>query len=246
MSRWVFVHGWTREARHWGPFVDDFRAFVPGAEVQCIDLPGTGERHRDTSPLSVAAILERCRPLSIREPVYLLGISMGGMVVAEWATRHPGEVAGLVLIDTSMRRLNRPWQRLRPRQLATVARAIATGDVTRREALILGLVSNEPDRRDVLADRIGIARERPVSRTNVIRQLLAATAYRGPLAPPVAPVLVLTTDGDRLVDPACSRRIARAWNAPIAAHPTAGHEITLDDGPWVAAQVRRWLASREA
>jgi hypothetical protein len=24
-------------------------------------------------------------------------------------------------------------------------------------------------------------------------------------------------------------------------HPSAGHDLPLDDGPWVAAQVRDWL-----
>src|SRR5688572_9234103 len=101
MSRWVFLRGWTREARHWGAFVDDFRAFLPGPEIQCIDLPGTGERHREASPASIAAILERCKPHGTGGPVHLLGISMGGMVATEWARRFPAEVAAIVLINTS-------------------------------------------------------------------------------------------------------------------------------------------------
>jgi pimeloyl-ACP methyl ester carboxylesterase len=55
------------------------------------------------------------------------------------------------------------------------------------------------------------------------------------------PVLVLASAGDRLVDPGCSRSLAKAWKLPIAVHPTAGHDLALDDGPWVAAEVKRWL-----
>jgi len=33
---------------------------------------------------------------------------------------------------------------------------------------------------------------------------------------------------------------------PIALHPWSGHDLTLDDGPWVAEQVARWLAAKHA
>jgi pimeloyl-ACP methyl ester carboxylesterase len=80
-----------------------------------------------------------------------------------------------------------------------------------------------------------------VSRGNVLRQLVAAALYRAPDARPPVPILVLASRGDRLVDAACSVNLARRWNAPIALHPTAGHDLTFDEGPWVASQVQQWL-----
>jgi len=48
-------------------------------------------------------------------------------------------------------------------------------------------------------------------------------------------------DGDRLVSPSCSRAIARAFSAELAVHPTSGHDITLDAGPWVVEQLLAWM-----
>jgi pimeloyl-ACP methyl ester carboxylesterase len=60
------------------------------------------------------------------------------------------------------------------------------------------------------------------------------------------PLLVLSSAGDQLVDPRCSTRLAHAWQAPHAIHPNGGHDLPLDDGPWVAQEVAKWLASAEA
>ena len=49
---------------------------------------------------------------------------------------------------------------------------------------------------------------------------------------------------DQLVDPACSAQLAAAWKADLEVHPEAGHDLPLDDGPWVVNQVRAWLEKR--
>ena len=56
-----------------------------------------------------------------------------------------------------------------------------------------------------------------------------------------AVMLLLTSAGDTLVDPRCSQRLARVWGLPIAEHPSAGHDLPLDDGPWLAGQIARWV-----
>jgi hypothetical protein len=74
-----------------------------------------------------------------------------------------------------------------------------------------------------------------------LRQLLAAMRYRVADTPPAAAVLVLVSAGDGLVDPRCSWRLAARWRTPLAEHPQAGHDLPLDDGPWVADQIARWM-----
>jgi len=245
-SRWVFLRGLAREARHWEHFPEDFHAFHPDAEIVALDLPGAGIRHAERAPGSIDELMEACRSqvdLSAG-PVYLLGLSLGGMACAQWACRHPEEVAGAVLVNTSMRPFNGMHQRLRPRHVPAITRVVIDNDLSRREARILSLTSREGANREELVARWAqFARERPMSRGTMMRQLWAAARYRAPRRAPKVPLLVLASAADRLVDPRCSRAIARAWNAPMAVHPTAGHDLTLDDGPWVAAQVRKWLAS---
>jgi hypothetical protein len=37
--------------------------------------------------------------------------------------------------------------------------------------------------------------------------------------------------------------LASAWNIPALVHPTAGHDLTLDDAAWVVQAVQNWRVS---
>lgn len=247
MTTWVLVRGWARESRHWGSFPTQLREAIPGAQVIALDLPGTGTLHGEASPASVGAFVEGLRE-SLRArgaapPWHLLGVSLGAMACVEWAARHPGEIAACVAINASAR----PWcsfhERLKPRNYLTlVDLALFQRDPRAREAGILRLTSSSGDRDGTVAALWGgYADEYPVSPLTALRQLVAAARYRAPPSAPPVPLLLLAGGGDKLVDPGCSKKLARAWNAPLMVHPTAGHDLTFDDGPWVAAQVARWL-----
>jgi predicted alpha/beta hydrolase family esterase len=54
---------------------------------------------------------------------------------------------------------------------------------------------------------------------------------------------LLAARQDRLVSVKCSLKLAQGWGCEIRLHPTAGHDIPLDDGIWVTQQVRDWLGS---
>nr|MDP2192721.1 alpha/beta hydrolase [Rhodoferax sp.] len=56
-----------------------------------------------------------------------------------------------------------------------------------------------------------------------------------------APTLVLASEQDHLVSVECSRALARHWQCPLPVHAGAGHDLPLDNGYWVAAQVQEWL-----
>lgn len=246
MTRWVFLRGWAREARHWGAFPDDFRALHPEAEITLLDLPGAGARNAEPCPASVEGIVESCRThlgaTPGGEPLHLLGLSLGGMACLQWAASHPREVAAAVVINSSAGRCSPRVLRLRPRNYPALARALLTRDAQAREALVLALTSRDAGEHSGVAQAwAAYARERPMRRRAALAQLLAASRFRLPDTRLAVPALVLASDGDGLVDPRCSRAMARALDADIAIHPTAGHDLTLDDGLWVAAQARRWI-----
>ena len=115
---WVLLRGLTREAAHWGEFVPALQA-RSNAPVICLDLPGAGLRHRDTSPARLEALTDACRAAlqaaGTAGPVRLLGLSLGGMVAADWAARHPQQVAQAVLVNSSAAGLSPLPQRLQPR-----------------------------------------------------------------------------------------------------------------------------------
>lgn len=249
MTTWILLRGLTREARHWGRFPAVLELACPGEAVLTPDLPGAGRRHGEASPASVAGLLAGVRdrlPASGPPPPYcLLGLSLGGMLALEWAARYPAEVAGCVLVNTSLRPLSPFFQRLRPRHYPALLRAALVSGTEEREASILDLTSRlAPDRPALVRAWSAWRRECPVSAANALRQLAAAARYRLPPGPPPLPMLVLAAARDALVDPACSARLAQAWGLPLAVHPEAGHDLPLDDPGWVAEKVGAWIAGQ--
>jgi pimeloyl-ACP methyl ester carboxylesterase len=80
-----------------------------------------------------------------------------------------------------------------------------------------------------------------VTRASAARQLLAAVRFRLPAAAETAvPALVLVSDRDGMVSPSCSRAVARRLGATVRAHPTAGHDLPLDDADWVVGEIAAW------
>ena len=243
---WVLLRGLTREQRHWGSFASDFSAAFPNASVLTLDLPGNGALNRLRSPTRVGAMAAFCRDelrsRGIAPPYRILAMSLGAMVATGWCSAHPQEVAGLVLINTSLRPFSPAHQRLKPRA-ALLRLLLSRPDPTGWERAVLALTSNAPRRDGSLARQwADHRRDRPVSTANALRQLWAAMRFVAPRMPPSSRVLLLTSARDGLVDTRCSLALARAWQCDIESHPWAGHDLPLDDGAWVIEQVRRRFA----
>jgi len=243
---WVLLRGLTREQRHWGTFAAEFAAAFPNAPVITLDLPGNGVLNGMRSPSRVDAMAAFCRAelrsRGVVPPYRILAMSLGAMVATAWCGAHPDEVAGLVLINTSLRPFSPPHQRLKARA-AVLRLALSGRDALAWERGVLALTSNAPRRDDTLARQwAAYRREHPVSAANALRQLWAAARFVAPPVPPRVRVLVLTSAHDGLVDTRCSLALARAWRCDIESHPWAGHDLPLDDAAWVIDQVRRRFA----
>lgn len=251
MNTWVLLRGLTRERRHWGAFPALFGQWVDAERVIALDLPGNGAWHRLPSPASVDAMAAACRAdlqrRGVAPPYHLLAMSLGAMVACAWGFAHPCELAGAVLINTSLRPFSPFTQRLRPRNYATLVRLLLARPTAHEwEQAVLQLTSRagerSPREAEALVDTwVAYRHDSPVSAANALRQLVAAARFRAPAAAPATPLLVLASSGDALVDPRCSAQLAAQWQCPISTHPWAGHDLPLDDGAWVAAQVAEWL-----
>ncbi len=245
MSTWILLRGLTRECRHWGRFPQLLRDELPTAHVIVLDLPGNGEFNAVASPLSLADTASYCHDELIRRgtppPFRLLAMSMGGMVATAWAQRFPGEVEACVLINTSFAAFSPFHARFRPRAWPTLIRLLLTQNTRVQEQLVFNLTSRLAEAPPALLDEWGaIRKSRPVSARNTLRQLIAAARFRAPSSAPVL-TLVLASTADGLVNADCSMEIARRWNCAIVVHATAGHDLPLDDGEWVAREVFKWL-----
>lgn len=250
MTTWVLLRGLTREAAHWNGFEQLLAQRLGTAHrIVTLDMPGNGSEWRETSPWSVPALVHACQARLVlrgtQPPYVLVAMSLGAMVALEWAHRYPRQLAGAVLVNTSARGSGAPWERLRPSAMARLIGMLRPGlPAAQREARILALTSNTPQQHaSVAAQWTEIARLRPVHGGNALRQLVAGARYTAPVAAPPVRVLMLASAGDRLVSPECSRRLATRWGFELHIHPTAGHDLTLDDPHWALEQIALWWVS---
>ena len=248
MTTWVLLRGLTREAGHWGAFPDLLRAQLPaGTRVVALDLPGNGVLHAEPSSMRIETTAQACRArlhaMGIPPPYGVVAMSLGAMVAVEWAAQHPVELACGVLINTSLRPFSPWYRRLRPRNYGALLRlALSSPQPARaREAIVLALTTRHPPQPNAVLDHwAALGEARPVSRGNALRQLAAAGRYRAPQRAPLVPLLAVVSAADGLVDPRCSHRLAQQWQLPLAEHPTAGHDLPLDDGTWLAKTIGCW------
>jgi pimeloyl-ACP methyl ester carboxylesterase len=223
MRHWIFIRGLGRESSHWGEFVPQFRKAFPHDQVELLDLAGNGSERHKPSFLSIFPyhqdLRKRSQWIQQGHQVYLMTISLASMVAVDWATQHPWEIAGVVMMNTSDRRFSKFYERMQPHNLRFLTRLFQQEE---EFTLFPG-----------------------TSRGNFFRQMLAASRYSFPQQKPPVPLLLLSSLRDQLCNPICSANIAQAWQLPHRVHATATHDIPLDDSAWVIEQTKTWLAEWE-
>jgi pimeloyl-ACP methyl ester carboxylesterase len=250
-QNWILLRGLAREAAHWGDFVSVLQAAFPDAQITLLDLPGMGCFHQQASPHSIKAITDyvRCYALDrgyMQRPATLLSLSLGAMVAWEWMKSYPDDICAAALMNTSFADVSPFYQRLRWQRYKDFAKLIMARDMRTREIGILQLVSNRRNQDEPISKTwTQIQNERPISLTNSFHQLKAAASYRPGYIKPKQPILLLNGQGDRLVSPACSEAIHKKWQLELRCHPWAGHDLTLDDGAWVASQLKKWIITHQ-
>jgi alpha-beta hydrolase superfamily lysophospholipase len=175
-------------------------------------------------------------------PLFLLGNSLGGLVVLDYASHHPDEIRGVVALAPPLGALGVPAP------LLALGRVLSR--VWPRFSLETGMdldgLSRDPAVvEEVLADplfhRRGTARLSTEVTATIVRVQRAAPEF------PV-PLLVVHGGGDRMVPPEGSRRfLARAGqrDKELLEIPGAYHALLADlDGERVLAAVRDWIAAR--
>ena len=66
MTTWVLLRGLAREARHWGDFPAALQERTGASRVVALDLPGSGLRGAERSPITVEAMVAECRRALVR------------------------------------------------------------------------------------------------------------------------------------------------------------------------------------
>lgn len=232
---WVLLRGLIRGQFHWYTFAEKLAEARPQDQVICIDIPGNGERFNEQTPWSIAGIADdigaQIQRLNPKGALHIISISMGAMIATEVASSMRDRITSLHLINTSFSNFNPPWQRMK---LAAVAGLIPNiFSAEKRERAILKWTSNQDDIEQYVPAWVDEDERHPLSFRNAVAQLLAAARYKAPQQAPIAHSYVYGATHDRLVSHQCSLAIAKHWQVSMVVHPSAGHDLPLDEPDWL-------------
>ncbi|MBM2614937.1 alpha/beta hydrolase [Actinoplanes sp. LDG1-06] len=215
----------------------------PGCRVILHDRPGTGTSERPGSLASATSGLHVTIAEAGLGPVVAIGQSLGGAVAALLARDHPGDVAGLVLIDPSpvndAARAHQLTQTMR--KIETLHRLPLLGRVM--QPLIGALGANKHLKSATRPDiRAAWQRMKELDLSQLARaaeglDTLAAGFRESDL--PRVPAAVITAD--RKPDTPMHRaheRLATALGAPLLSWPGADHNAQLTHPDEVLAACR--------
>lgn len=260
----VMVHGLGGSHLNWvlvAPALTDHHHVYAVDQAGFGLTPGAG---RDTSVQGNAELVASFLREVVGTPVVLMGNSMGGMVSALVAARHPDLVRGLVLVDPSIpvpRRWPDPKVALTFGLYATPVLGERYLEVTtartsdrKRVQSVIDLCFADPSRADpaivdagvvLAAHRRGVpGQERAFlgAARSLMRLLAVPTRYRNLLAQIRVPVLLLHGEADRLVNISAARAAAADhldWETEF--FPGVGHTPQLEVPDLVTERVARWL-----
>ena len=261
----VCVHGLGGAAWNWSALAPLLTA---DARVLAVDLAGHGYTGTDGRRTTVPAnrrLLERFLREVAREPVVLVGNSMGGAISALQAAATPELVYGLVLVDPALprpllapidARVAASFAMLTLPGVGEAALARRRGRVTAervvRETLALCCVDPGRVPADVVAEGVRLAERRGrdpeasraflLAARSLVKMLTRPRRFNASLDQITAPVLLIHGDQDRLVPVRVARSMAAAhphWQLAIAEN--VGHVPQLEAADWTADVIRAWL-----
>lgn len=229
----VMLRGLIRSNFHWGDFPERLAPWC--TNIIQPEIPGNGFRCDEKTPTSIHALMEDVRQQVHSQhsgAVIIIAVSMGAMIAMEWARCYPAEIAAMHLMNTSLANMSLPWQRMQALALLALITQVTNRD--QLESAIMRWTMNLADRKTLEERWLTFNREHPLNWKNGIAQIWAASRYRGPLTAPIRQVWFYNANKDRLVKAACTARIAKKWHKPLDTHPSAGHDLPMDAGDWLA------------
>lgn len=239
----VLVHGFPLDHTMWrhqrAALHGNHRVILP-------DLRGFGSSDGwvDTTPMELfaddlAALLDECQ---VRDPITLVGLSMGGYIAFQFWLRHRARLARLVLCDT--RAVSDPEEVARGR-LQMAERALREGSDFVADAMLGRLVADttrqlQPEIVDELRHIIRQTSPRAIAAAQ--RGMAARPDVTSLLSQIDCPTMVLCGEHDVISPVAEMRAIATAIpNACFVEIPDAGHMAPLEQPTTVNAALTSFL-----
>lgn len=242
----LILRGLARQRGHWGDFLHVLENSQRFASVHCLDLPGFGDQAHRKSPITINDIYtdlrSRFTPLKNQNdlPWVVLGVSLGGMVLMEWAKSYPDDFKTFFIVNSSSADTGLPWQRFHPLFTPQLLKAYPKGNYAIEEVVVNRITNQIEDKKKLIAEWAKLADETPLNLKNVGAQIAAASIYNAPKNL-FANMCFMASANDRLVDVSCSQKLSERYSAPLFVHPTAGHEVCLDDPLWSIQKIEQHI-----
>jgi len=220
----VFVHGLGGTGAMW---LYQIPAFCDRFPTITLDLRGHGASTKPERDFTVADmardIVRLLRSLGV-ERAHLVGLSLGGMVIEQFAIDYPLAVASLVLVDTLcgvppefQDTMRAAMQFIEQHSMAEVAKARITN------AFSDGV---DPSTRDYFIDQVAVNDKAAYERAARAAFGFSVGTRLGEIS---APTLVVVGDHDRVTPPLLSEEIAaRIPAARLARLAGAGHISNIE------------------
>lgn len=177
-------------------------------------------------------------------PVFVVGLSMGGMVAQQLAVRHPELVRGLVLVSTTPGGAASTPATERGREALFLSAEIEVGARARRALALMaadGLMERDPAAFDVAEHN---ARTHPQSAESYKRQFRSIRSHdtTADLAQIEVPTLILHGETDDLIPLPNAQRLADGIpGARLKTYPQTGHMPQIERRGEFLADVRGFL-----
>ncbi|MBY5946277.1 alpha/beta hydrolase [Photobacterium rosenbergii] len=220
----------------------------PERKIIALNIAGNGSRHKEVSPTSISAMVDDLKlqissflssssiesPTDFTESVDIIAISMGGMIALEWMRKYPKDVHSAILINSSLSNYSPFYKRLKWQQYNNILKFFFISK-DQRESLIFDMTTRQSPV-GLIDSWIEWSKANPVSTSNTLRQLYAASRFRLESSP-LTTTLLIGSQNDALVDISCSKTLAKHWHIPMMVHPEAGHDLPSDDPSWLLDKV---------
>jgi alpha-beta hydrolase superfamily lysophospholipase len=221
-----------------------------GIAVYAYDMRGNGRSpgqrayvgHWEEYRGDLHAFVAKVRALEGMLPIFLLGNSLGGLVVLEYALHNPDHLAGVIAaapalgkvgVPSYLMALGRVMSRIWPRFSLEVGMDLS------------GLARDPAVVHTVLADPLFHRRGTARLSTEVTAAIERVHARAGELS---VPLLILHGSADRMVPPDGSREFfskVRAADRELREYPGAYHGLFADvDHQEVLGDLERWIENR--
>ncbi len=211
----VLLHGAGDQAAAWSLVAPKLLA---GRTVVIPDLAGHGESAPGSGPLPVetllaglSAVLDETAP---KEPVTIVGNSLGGWLATLWAKDHPERVERIVLVNGGPLKHEAEGLTLQPKDRAEARRAV---DALRDPGSI-----RVPD--FVLDDVVRVAAKGPIARLAATSEGMEKYVLDGRLGEVTVPVEIVWGASDRMLPLSYAERmLAQLPRARLTTLPRCGH-----------------------